>query len=367
MATTSEQIIEAVSSWPGIRFDDGVREVERDTATYSSAGGSRPDTGPLPWMMDMDPPDHHKRRKLVNRGFTPARVRDNGVHVQQLCNELIDAVCARGECDLVADLAAPLPMIVVGDMLGIPAADRAQVLQWSDDMLASISGDPARIPAAATAFTEYQDYAMRMIAERRTEPCDDLVSVLVHAEIDGDRLEDHELVFESLLLLLGGDETTRHVITGGTNQLLRHPAEKQRLLDDPALLPTAVEEMLRWVSPIKNMSRTVTRAAELGGERLREGDKILVLYESANFDDSHFEEPDRFDVGRRPNEHLAFGFGEHFCLGASVARLEVRSMVGQLLRRLPDIYLADDAPPAKFMDTITSLPVRFTPAPPSDR
>jgi cytochrome P450 family 142 subfamily A polypeptide 1 len=352
--------------WAAATYD-GVREVERDTSTYSSAGGSRPDTGPLPWMMDMDPPDHHKRRKLVNRGFTPARVRDRAVHVAQLCDRLIDAVCERGECDLVADLAAPLPMIVVGDMLGIPAADRAQILHWSDDMLASISGDPERLPAAATAFTEYHAYAMRMIADRRTQPRDDLVSLLVHAEVDGDRLADHELVFESLLLLLGGDETTRHVITGGVNQLLRHPAEKQRLLDDLALLATGVEEMLRWVSPIKNMNRTVTRDTELEGAQLRAGDRILVLYESANFDESRFDQPDRFDVGRVPNEHLAFGFGEHFCLGASIARLEVRSMVGRLLGRLPDLDFAGDAPPARFMDTITSLPVHFTPAPRADR
>jgi cytochrome P450 family 142 subfamily A polypeptide 1 len=234
-------------------------------------------------------------------------------------------------------------------------------------MLASISGDPERLPAAATAFTEYHAYAMRMIADRRTQPRDDLVSLLVHAEVDGDRLADHELVFESLLLLLGGDETTRHVITGGVNQLLRHPAEKQRLLDDLALLATSVEEMLRWVSPIKNMNRTVTRDTELEGAQLRAGDRILVLYESANFDESRFDQPDRFDVGRVPNEHLAFGFGEHFCLGASIARLEVRSMVGRLLGRLPDLDFAGEAPPARFMDTITSLPVHFTPAPRADR
>jgi cytochrome P450 family 142 subfamily A polypeptide 1 len=343
---------------------DGVLAVERDVGTFSNAGGSRPDTGPLPWMIDMDAPAHLKRRKLVNRGFTPGRVRESAAHLSRLCDDLINRVCERGECDIVADLAAPLPMIVIGDMLGIPPEDRDDLLRWSDDMLASLSGDPERLDAAATAFNEYQEYARRMIAARREQPSDDLVSVLVHAEVDGDRLDDSEIVFESLLLLVGGDETTRHVISGGMEQLLTDMIERHKLVDDPALVPTAVEEMLRWVSPIKNMNRTVTRDVELGGQRLRVGEKVLVLYESANFDDTHFEEPERFDVERSPNDHLAFGFGSHFCLGASLARLEVATMVERLLRRLPDLELATQDPLPRFMSTIKELPVRYTPTPP---
>jgi cholest-4-en-3-one 26-monooxygenase len=344
---------------------DLVMAVERDAETFSSAGGSRPDTGPLPWMIDMDAPDHLKRRKLVSRGFTPGRVRASAPHVEQICDELLDQVCERGECDLVADLAAPLPMIVIGDMLGVPPEDRQQLLRWSDDLLASLSGDPKRVEGAAAAFGEYYEYASRMITDRRAQPRDDLVSVLVHAEVDGNRLDDHELVFESLLLLLGGDETTRHVISGGTEQLLRNPLERNRLMDDPALLPTGVEEMLRWVSPIKNMNRTATRDVEFEGRLVRESDKVLVLYESANFDDAQFDEPDRFDIGRSPNEHLAFGFGAHFCLGASLARLEVTSMIERVLRRLPDVELATAEPLPRFMDTITALPVCFTPTAPA--
>ncbi len=270
----------------------------------------------------------------------------------------------RGECDFVRDVAAPLPMIVIGDMLGVPPEDRDELLRWSDDMLASLSGRPEHLDAAAVAFGEYEAYALRMIQKRREQPKDDLFSVLAHAEVDGDRLDDSELVFESLLLLVGGDETTRHVISGGMEQLALHPAERQKLIDEPALLPSGVEEMLRWVSPVKNMNRTITRDVELAGSRLRAGDSALLLYESANFDDTHFDDPERFDVERAPNDHVAFGFGAHFCLGASLARLEVSTMIGRLLGRLPDIEIGPESP-TRFMTTIAAMPVRFTPAPPT--
>jgi len=163
---------------------------------------------------------------------------------------------------------------------------------------------------------------------------------------------------------VGGDETTRHVITGGTEQLLRDPEQAQRLMGNPDLLPTALEEMLRWVSPIKNMARTATRDVELGGARIRSGEKVLLLYESANFDDAHFDEPERFAIDRSPNDHLAFGFGPHFCLGASLARVELTAMFERLLRRLPDLRLATDDPLPRFLGAIESMPVRFTPSAP---
>ncbi len=345
----------------GIATYDGVLAAGRDSVTFSNAGGSRPDTGPLPWMIDLDAPDHHKRRKLVSRGFTPARVRDSEPHLLRMCDELIDAVSERGECDVVHDLAAPLPMIVIGDMLGVAPEERDDLLRWSDAMLGSLSGDPERLEAAAVGFGEFLEYAHAAIARRRAEPTDDLVSVLVHAEVDGDRLTDDEIVFESLLLLVGGDETTRHVITGGMYQLFRHPAQRRLLERDPGKIPTAVEEMLRWVTPIKNMARTLTRDFELDGQTMPAGDKAVLLYESANFDQSHFDEPERFDIGRSPNDHLAFGFGAHFCLGAALARLEVSTMVARILERLPDLELATADPPERFLGALTSLPVRFSP------
>jgi cytochrome P450 family 142 subfamily A polypeptide 1 len=345
----------------GIATYDDVLAIGRDPETFSNAGGTRPDTGPLPWMIDMDAPDHHKRRKLVNHGFTPGRVRAAEERIARICDELIDQVCERSECDLVRDLAAPLPMIVIGDMLGFPPEDRADVLRWSDDLIGSLSGSPERIEAAAVAFGEFYEYAQQAIAERRERPRDDLVSVLVHAEVDGERLDEHAVVMESVLLMVGGDESTRHVISGGTEQLLRNPAERRKLVDDAGLLPSAVEEMLRYVTPVKNMTRTVTRDVELRGRRLRVGDKALLLYESANFDESHFESAERFDVERAPNDHLAFGFGAHFCLGASLARLEISTMIERLLRRLPDLELAGDEPLPRFLGAVARMPVRFTP------
>ncbi len=186
----------------------------------------------------------------------------------------------------------------------------------------------------------------------------------MHAEVEGDRLTDDQIVFESMLILLGGDETTRHVISGGIEQLLENPAQRRRLDEDPSLVPSAIEEMLRWVSPIKNMARTVTRDVELAGTSLSAGDEVALLYESANFDEAQFEEPERFDVGRSPNDHLAFGFGGHFCLGASLARVEVQSMVERVLARLPDLELATDEPLPRFLGALRELPVRFTPTSP---
>ena len=346
---------EANGLW-GIATYDGVIAAGRDSATFSNAGGSRPDTGPLPWMIDLDAPDHHKRRKLVSRGFTPARVRDSETRLRAICDDLIDAVCERGTCDIVHDLAAPLPMIVIGDMLGVQPADRAKVLGWSDDMLASLTSAADGLTRAAEGFKAYGEYAEHEIARRRAEPTDDLFSVLVHAEVDGARLSDFEIMFESLLLLIGGDETTRQVTTGGLEQLLLlDPGERE-------VTVSSVEEMLRWVSPIKTLARTVTSDVEVEGVVLPKGAKLVLLYESANFDDSHFDQPERFDVRRAPNDHLAFGFGPHYCLGASLARLEVRALLERLLTRLPDVALATDEALRRTITGIEHMPVVFSPA-----
>ena len=349
----------------GISTYAGVSAASRDSATFSNAGGSRPKVGPLPWMIDMDGSEHFRRRKLVSRAFTPARVKATTPHVERLCDDLIDQVCERGECDLVHDLAAPLPMIVIGDMLGVAPEDRDQLLSWSDDMIGSLDPSPERLEAAAAAFMGFDAYARNTIAARREQPTNDLITVLVHAEVDGDRLTDDQIVFEAMLILLGGDETTRHVISGGIEALLTNPSQRRRLADEPSMLPSAIEEMLRWVSPIKNMARTVTREVELEGTTLHAGDEVALLYESANFDDRHFDEPETFDIGRSPNDHLAFGFGAHFCLGASLARVEVQAMVDRVLQRLPDLELASDEPLPRFLGALRELPVRFTPVAPT--
>ncbi len=353
----------------GIASYAGVKDMSKDPITFSNAGGIRPDSGPLPMMIDMDDPDHWNRRKLVNRGFTPKRVRDSEERIREACDEIIDSVCERGECDLVHELAAPLPMIMIGDMLGVAPEDRSDLLRWSDDMLKSQSGTATEemFLNAATAYNEYCEYATETIAKRTAEPTDDLMSVLVHAEVDGDRLETADVLSESLLILIGGDETTRHVISEGMFQLLLNPGERQKLVDDPANYTTAVEELLRWVSPIKNMARTVTRDVEFGGQQLHAGEKALLLYGSANRDEAVFTDPETFDVTRTPNDHVAFGFGSHFCLGNSLARLEIKVMVERLLTRLPDLELVSsdiEFRPANFVSGPESMPVRFTPTAP---
>jgi cytochrome P450 family 142 subfamily A polypeptide 1 len=235
-------------------------------------------------------------------------------------------------------------------------------------MMKGLVGTEEGVEKATEAFVGYMAFATEAIAARRAKPTDDLMSVLVHAEVDGDRLSDDDLVHESLLILIGGDETTRHVISGGMYQLLVNSEQRQKLVDDPSKIPTSVEEMLRWVSPIKNMARTVTRDTELRGKQLHEGEKLLLLYPSANRDEEVFDDPFSFDVERHPNEHVAFGFGTHFCLGNSLARLELLCMFEHVLRRLPDLELVDDAEPrhrpANFISGYEQMPVRFTPTEP---
>ena len=349
----------------GVASFDAVLAVAKDPSTFSNAGGIRPDMGPLAMMIDMDDPAHVHRRMLVNKGFTPKRVRSSEDDVRRICDTIIDRVSERGECDFVRDIAAPLPMIMIGDMLGIAPEDRDDVLRWSDDMVSAQGGNVSDevVLRSIASFTEYTAYCTQAIEDRRRRPTDDLLSVLVHAEVDGQRLDDDALIHESLLLLVGGDETTRHVISGGMEQLLRDRRQWEALVDDPAGVPIAVEEMLRWVSPIKNMCRTVTRDTHLCGADLPAGVKVLLLYEAANFDGSHFVDPEQFDATRQPNDHLAFGFGSHFCLGNSLARVELRLMFEQLLARLPDIELASDGPfprrPATFISGLEAMPVRF--------
>jgi cytochrome P450 family 142 subfamily A polypeptide 1 len=322
-------------------------------------------------MINMDDPEHKRRRNLVNSGFTPRRLRDHERKIRDICTQLIDRVCERGECEFVRDIAAPLPLIVIGDMLGMPPEDFETLLRWSETMLKATSNTATEgdRQAAMQAGAEYFQYAASAIAARKREPTDDLVSVLVHAELDGQRLSEDEIAHESLLILIGGDETTRHVIVEGALALIQHPDQRRLLIDDPGGLGVAVEELLRWVSPIKNMNRTTTRDVTLRGQSLREGDRLLLLYASGNRDSDAFPDPDRFDVSRMPNNHIAFGgYGTHHCLGASLARLELRIMFEELLGRMPDLALAADAAlplrPSNFIVGIEEMPVRFTPSAP---
>jgi cytochrome P450 family 142 subfamily A polypeptide 1 len=342
-----------------------VLDAERNPELFSSTGGIRPDQPGMPYMIDMDDPAHLLRRKLVNSGFTRKRVMDRLPSIERLCDTLIDAVAERGECDFVRDIAAPLPMAVIGDMLGVAPEEREMLLKWSDDLVCGLSShvDEATIKVLMDTFAAA--FTMDVIAKRRAEPTDDLFSVLVNAEVEGSRMADEEIVFETLLILIGGDETTRHTLSGGTEQLLRHRDQWQAVVTDPSLLPGAIEEMLRWTSPVKNMCRTLTADTEFHGTALTSGEKIMLMFESANFDEDVFGDPESFRIDRNPNPHVAFGFGTHFCMGNQLARLELKIMLTKVLERLPDLRLADDTVlplrPANFVSGLESMPVVFTP------
>jgi cytochrome P450 family 142 subfamily A polypeptide 1 len=354
---------EAGQVW-GITLYEDILAISKDPKTFCNGQGMRPDAPSMPFMINLDDPLHRKRRAIVNKGFTPRQVSGREERIRQICIDLIERVRARGEFDFVMDLAAWLPLIVIGDMLGVMPDHYADLLRWSDDMVrASGATDEAVLNRGNDSFLEYHTYQMQVIADRRLRsPQKDLVSLLVHADMDGEKLSDDDILWESLLILVGGDETTRHVISGGMDQLLRNPGELERLRADRSLLPSAAEEMIRWVTPIQNMARTVTEDVVVRGQQLRAGDKLLLLYPSANRDERVFAEPFRFDVGRTPNEHLAFGHGAHFCLGASLARLEVRMFFEELLARMPRLELVDDRPPrlrpSNFISGIEEMRVR---------
>lgn len=359
----------------GVTLHEDIMQVSKNPETFCSGRSSRPEPGTLiPSMINMDDPDHKRRRNLVNSGFTPRRLEESQEKIRRITGRLIDKVCERGECEFVREIAAPLPLIMIGDMLGMPEEDFETLLRWSEDMLAATSAtaSPALQQRAQQAGIEYATYALEAISARRERPTDDLLSTLVHAEIGGHSLDEEALIHESLLILVGGDETTRHVITEGTLALMENPGQRQKLIDDPGKIPIAVEELLRWVSPIKNMNRTATRDTELRGRRVREGERLLLLYPSGNRDERVYERPNVLDVERAPNPHVAFGgYGTHHCLGASLARLELKIMFEELTRRLPDLELASSEPlvqrASNFITGIEAMPVRFEPSSPDSR
>ncbi len=358
--------------WALTKYEDIVA-VSQDAATFSSARMGTNIEDPPPdslaviqtLMLNMDPPRHTLYRRLVATGFTPAMIRKLEPHVREITTRIIDNVAPRGMCDFVTEVAAELPLQVIAEMLGVPLQDRHMVFDWSNRLIGFDDPEFTTSPedgkqAAAEMFL----YAHRLAAERKGSPRDDLISVLMQAEVDAEALSEPDFDAFFILLVVAGNETTRNAIAGAMQAFIEHPEQRQRLIEDPSLMPTAVEEMLRWVSPLIYFRRTATRDTEVRTQPIREGEKIVMYYPSANRDEDVFEHADRFDVGRNTNPHLAFGGGgHHFCLGASLARLEIRVMFEELFRRLPDIEIA--GPPRRlrsnFVNGIKHLPVRFTP------
>ncbi len=358
--------------WCVTRYDD-LMAVSKDPLTFSSARGgtnifevSEADMSMLRLLMlNMDPPKHNKFRRLVSTGFTARMVTQLEPHVREICRTLIDNVMERESFDFVTAIAAELPLLVIAELLGVPAADRHKVFEWSNSLVGF--DDPEYATSMETgklASAQMWAYANQLANERKEHPLGDLVSVLMQAEVDGDRLSEMEFDSFFLLLAVAGNETTRNLISGGMRALIEHPEERARLVADPALLSTGIEELLRWVSPLIHFRRTATRDVHMHGHTIKEGDKVVIFYPSANRDERKFVNPETFDVTRTPNEHLAFGIGEHFCLGANLARLEIKLIFEEMLRRLPDLEF--DGPVRRlrsnFINGIKAMPVRRTSA-----
>jgi cholest-4-en-3-one 26-monooxygenase len=326
-----------------------VQAIGRDPVTYSSdqdRGGvtplEEPETaaeGPAgKILLAMDPPEHTRYRQLVNRGFTPRMVNALEPRIREMTTRILDRAIAKGACDFVMDVAAELPVEVIAELIGVPKEDRYKIFEWTNLMVGA--EDPEYFfgrNRIKQAHTEMFLYVQELSAQRRREPRDDIMSALVQAELDGDKLTDFELNAFFLFLSSAGNETTRNAATHGLNAFLEHPQEYDKLVRDPeGVIGSATEEILRWSSPVMYLRRNVTCDTEVRGQALKAGDKVSIWYVSANRDEDVFEEPFRFDIERQPNEHVAFGGGgPHFCLGASLARMEIRVLFEELARRVP--------------------------------
>ena len=357
--------------WSLVRYDDVVR-ASRDSDCFISGRGSN--IGDLPVelleffgsMINMDAPRHTKLRKLVNRGFTPRMVAALEENVRAQARRIVADVAPAGACDLVQEIAASLPLKIICDMMGIPEADNRRMFELSNVILGI--GDPeygSTMDVLMSAAVELSQYAQALGEERMTSPRDDITSVLMQADVDGDRLTTAEFASFFILLVVAGNETTRNAISHGMKALTDFPAERQRWMADfDRVAPTAVEEIVRWATPVIHFRRTATRDVEIGGQTIREGEKVVLWYNSANRDERAFSDPYRFDVGRTPNDHVGFGGGgAHFCLGANLARREINAMFEELFRTLPDIHVVGepDLLFSAFIHGIKRMRVEWTP------
>jgi cholest-4-en-3-one 26-monooxygenase len=356
--------------WSVTRPED-IHTVSRDFRTYSSeVGGITAVTEGFPlellqaMFIGMDPPKHDRLKMLFQAGFTPKRIAEHEPRIRQIVTDVLDRLEGRETADLVTDVAQPVVSRVIGSFMGIPPEDDAR---WAALMNSALgAGDPDLNPGgiesvAASDIPEIFERCRKMIAERREHPTDDLTSVLVHAEIEGQKLEEHEIVMGFFLLVAAGNDSTKATYCSGMRALMAHPDQRRLLLDDPSLIPGAVEESLRMFPAFAHFRRTATSDTELAGQPIAKGDKVVMWYASSNRDESRYEDPDRFDVTRNP-EHQAFGAGgRHFCLGTALARLELRVMFEETLARFPNMECAGDPVYAEsaFINQLKTLPVRW--------
>jgi cholest-4-en-3-one 26-monooxygenase len=361
--------------WAITRYTDCVT-VNRDYERFSSFAKTAPPYEMAEeqlaqqqlMMLNMDPPLHTRYRRLVNKGFTPRMVNQLEQRIHDATDRIIDRVSEKGSCDFVTEVAAELPLLVIAELLGVPEDERHKMFDWSNRMVGSEDPEyqsPDSIPE--DAGMELFAYASGLYAVKRGDPKEDLMSVLTQVEVDGERLSELELELFFMLLTVAGNETTRNLISGAMQAFFDHPDQWKRLLTDRSLLPSAVEEMLRFVTPVMNFRRTAMVDTEIAGRPIAEGDKVIFYHVSANRDEEVFDDPDTFDVARQPNPHIAFGGGgPHFCLGANLARMEIRVMFEHLVDRLPDLRPDGEIQrlQSRFINGVKHLPVAFTPAAP---
>ena len=375
--------------WVVSKFAD-VSYVSKNNKIFCSGHGVRPANPVKLPLIDEDEPRHTQLRRLINRGFTPRMVNKLESVFRDIATETIDVIAKKGRCDFVDDLSVPMPLLLIAEMIGIRREDRERFHQWSDALIAGDGNmdNPEVMAKAGQAFAEYAEYLRDIFEDRRANPRDDLVSILVGAKEKGllgenrfgdrtgsvdvastDNIEDtldlanDELIMLMVLLLVAGNETTRNALSGGMSLLIENPSERKKLIDDPSLIPIAIEEMVRLVSPVRSFGRTTTRATELHGRKIEKGQTVLILYPSANRDPDEFDDPDSFRVERDPH-HLGFGIGNHFCLGANLARMEMRVAFEELLRRVPDMAYTHGGPemrPSSLVRCCVHMGVRFTP------
>ena len=354
--------------WCLTKYDDIVH-ASKDWRSYSSAKGTNirdPVDGAELMMVNTDPPYHEKLRKIVSKGFHPKMIADLEPHIREIVTGILDRVAPKGECDLVTEVSSELPLEVIAEMMGVPEEHRHKIFEWSNTMIAE-GGDPEYSPSlddATRAFMEMAELVNLLADERSENPTEDLITKLITAEVDGEKLNRLEYDVFMVLLAVAGNETTRNLISGGTLALIENPEQRQKLIEDPSKIPMAVEEMLRWVTPVLHFRRTATHDTDMRGKTIKEGDKVVLWYISGNRDTDVFADPFAFDVERDPNPHMTFGAGgPHFCLGFSLAQLEIKVMFEEMLKRMPDIEL--DGPVERmhsnFVSGIRHMPIRYTP------
>jgi cholest-4-en-3-one 26-monooxygenase len=316
-------------------------------------------------LINMDPPKHTRLRNLVSKGFHPRMISALEDKIREVVSEILDNVGPKGECDFVTEIAAELPLIVICELAGVPPEDRHKIFAWSNTLIGT-GEDPEYSPGmeeTTKTFLAMNEYANLLAEFRRHEPREDLVTAIANAEIDGDKLLDIEISVFFVVLMIAGNETTRNLISGGMRALCEFPDQRERLLSDPSLFQPAVEEMLRYVSPVNYFRRTATCDFEMRDKQIKEGDKVVMWYTSGNRDEEVFDHSMDFDVARNPNPHVAFGGGgPHFCMGFSLAQLEIKVMFEEIFRRLPDIELAGPVQRLRsnFINGTRHMPIKYT-------